>query len=67
MESLLLSKQQAAQMLGISLRSLEHLIAKQELQILRIGRRVLVSRTALVSFAGSQRPEDSRQEDRCDP
>jgi excisionase family DNA binding protein len=37
-------------MLGISERTLDRLIAEKELQVRRIGRRVLISKDALVSF-----------------
>ena len=48
---LLYNKKQAAQMLGISLRTLHTLIVLKELPAKRIGRRVLLPHTALVSFA----------------
>jgi excisionase family DNA binding protein len=45
-----ISKQEAAQMLGVSLRTIDRLIALKELQVRRLGRRVLVPRTALESL-----------------
>jgi len=51
METLLLSKQDAARMLGVSIRSLEHLVSRQEIPTRRIGRRVLIARSAIESFA----------------
>jgi len=48
---LLFSKKDSAQILGISLRKLEYLIAQQQLPIKRIGRRVLISLRALEEFA----------------
>ena len=48
---LLCSKKEAAQALSISLRSLEYLIARQELATRRIGKRVLVPLSALNQFA----------------
>jgi excisionase family DNA binding protein len=54
MDTLLLSKPEAARMLGVSIRSLEHLIARHEIPTRKIGRRVLIARTALESFAKAQ-------------
>jgi excisionase family DNA binding protein len=51
MDTLLLSKQEVARMLGISIRSLEHLISRQEISTRKIGRRVLIARSAVESFA----------------
>jgi len=45
-----LSKQEAAHMLGVSLRTIDRLIALKELQVRRLGRRVLIPRTALERF-----------------
>ena len=56
MDTLLLSKQEAAHLLGISLRSLELLIWRKELPIRRIGRRVLITRAAVELFASEQNP-----------
>ena len=50
-DSLLVSRQTAAQMINVSLRTLENLIAMKQLPIQRIGRRVVVSRKALEEFA----------------
>ena len=47
---LLVSKKEAAQALSISIRSLEYLIARRELQTRRIGKRVLVLASALHKF-----------------
>jgi excisionase family DNA binding protein len=43
---LAMTKQEAAQMLGVSLRTIDRLIALKELQVRRLGRRVLVPRSA---------------------
>jgi excisionase family DNA binding protein len=51
MDTLLLSKNEAARLLGLSLRSLEHLISRQEIPTRKIGRRVLIMRSAVESFA----------------
>lgn len=47
---LLHSKKQAAQMLNVSLRTIDNLIAFKELPVRRIGRRVLVPHGALLNF-----------------
>jgi excisionase family DNA binding protein len=48
---LLHSKTEAAHMLNVSLRTIDNLIAFKELPVRRIRRRVLIPRSALVSFA----------------
>jgi excisionase family DNA binding protein len=58
MDTLLLSKQEAARMLGVSIRSLEHLISRQEIATRRIGRRVLIARSTVESFAKNQNPDN---------
>lgn len=50
-EQILLSKRQAAQVLSISIRTLDKLILSKELPIHKIGRRVLISRSSLERFA----------------
>ena len=47
----LLSKREAADALGVSLRMLDYLIARKELSVTRIGRRVLVLRKTVEEFA----------------
>jgi len=54
MDTLLLSKHEAARLLGLSIRSLEHLISRKEIPTRRIGRRVLIARAAVESFASAQ-------------
>jgi excisionase family DNA binding protein len=44
---ILLSKRDAAEALSVSLRTIDYLIASKQLAVTRIGKRVLVSRTAL--------------------
>jgi excisionase family DNA binding protein len=51
MDTLLLSKHEAARLLGLSIRSLEQLISRKEIPTRRIGRRVLITRSAVESFA----------------
>jgi excisionase family DNA binding protein len=48
---LLYSKKQAAELLSVSLRTLDRLIATKRLVVRRIGKRVLVSREALEELA----------------
>ena len=50
-EKLLYTKREAAQLLSISVRSLDYLIFNGQLAARRIGRRVLVPRDALEQFA----------------
>ena len=50
-ESLLVSKREAAALLGVSIRTLENLIAVRELPVRRVGRRCLLERQALEKFA----------------
>jgi excisionase family DNA binding protein len=59
MDMLLLSKHEAAQMLGVSLRTLEYLISRGEITTRRIGRRVLISRSALEVFVSQIFPPSS--------
>ncbi len=56
-EKFLLSRQEAAQTLSISLRALDYLIANGILPIRRIGTRVLVPLAALRQFARSDHPQ----------
>ena len=51
-----ITKQEAAQMLGVSLRTIDRLIALKELQVRRLGRRVLIPRTALESLMNKDHP-----------
>ena len=50
---LLHSKVEAAQMLNVSLRTVDNLIAFKELPVRRIRRRVLIPRSALLNFIKS--------------
>ncbi len=51
MDKILVSKKEAAALLGISLRTVENLIARKELESRRIGRRRLVPRVSLEKLA----------------
>ncbi len=50
-DRLLISKREAAAMLGLSMRTLNTLIAMQELPVRRVGRRCLIERRSLEQFA----------------
>ena len=47
---LMYGKVEAAEMLSVSVRTLEHLIANKELTARRTGKRVLISHQSLVQF-----------------
>jgi excisionase family DNA binding protein len=51
MEQLLVSRREAAVSLGVSLRTLDYLVARGELRARTIGRRRLISRVDLEKFA----------------
>lgn len=53
---LLHTKQQAAFLLGVSLRTIDNLIAGKELLSRKIGRRVLIPYTALLAFTRLDHP-----------
>ena len=50
-EKFLYSRKEAAHSLGISVRSLDYLIAAKQLDTRRIGKKVLITRASLVAFA----------------
>jgi excisionase family DNA binding protein len=52
LEPLLVSKKEAAALLGISLRQVDYVIAQGKLRTRRIGRRVLLPFRAVRQFAG---------------
>lgn len=55
-EALALSKLEAARVLGVSLRTVDRLIALKQLPVRRLGRRVLIPRTSLQSLLRADRP-----------
>jgi excisionase family DNA binding protein len=55
-ESVAVSKADAAQMLGVSLRTVDRLIALKELPVRRLGRRVLIPRNGLHNLLRSDHP-----------
>jgi excisionase family DNA binding protein len=50
-EAILVAKSDAAELLGVSLRTVDYLISRGELAAKRIGRRVLIPRAELERFA----------------
>lgn len=56
-ERLLYPRKDAAFALGISVRSLDYLIADKKLETRRLGKKVLIPRGALVRFAGANHCE----------
>jgi hypothetical protein len=53
---LLVSRREAARLLGISLRSLDGLISNRQLEVRRIGRRVMIETRILNRFARRDHP-----------
>jgi excisionase family DNA binding protein len=56
-EKLLIGRQEAAAVLSISQRALDYLVANKQLQVRRIGSRVLIPRSELLRFARVDHPE----------
>ena len=52
-EKFLYSRKEAAHALGISVRSLDYLIAGKQLDTRRIGKKVLITRASLAAFASA--------------
>ena len=57
-QPLLLSRERAAEMAGISLRTLDNLIRDGEVQVRRIKGRCLIPRPQFVEFCTGQRSEE---------
>jgi len=49
-QPLLISKKEAAHLLGVCLRTVDYLVAAKELSAIRVGKRVLVKYASLVAF-----------------
>ena len=62
-EKFLFSRKEAAYSLGISVRSLDYLIAGKQLDTRRIGKKVLVTRGSLAAFASANHYEITRRSD----
>jgi excisionase family DNA binding protein len=56
-EKLLVGREEAAQMLSISERALDYLVAHKQLSVRRIGSRVLIPTAELRRFTRSDHPE----------
>jgi excisionase family DNA binding protein len=54
--SIAMTKQEAAQILRVSLRTIDRLIALRELRVRRLGRRVLIPRSSLDSLMLKDHP-----------
>jgi excisionase family DNA binding protein len=54
MEAMLLSREDAAAVLGLGRRTIDGLIARGELRIRRVGRRVLIPRKEVERFAAAR-------------
>jgi excisionase family DNA binding protein len=54
---LLVGRQEAAELLSISQRALDYLVANKQLQVRRIGTRVLIPRSELYRFVRGDHPE----------
>jgi excisionase family DNA binding protein len=59
MDSLLLSTNQAAQVLNLSLRTIENLLRKGELARRKVGRRTMIPRVSLEEFAAKKDATES--------
>lgn len=55
-EPVAVSKAEAAEMLGVSMRTVDRLIALKELPVRRLGRRVLIPRNGLHNLMRSDHP-----------
>jgi excisionase family DNA binding protein len=55
-DPILVGRREAARMLSISQRSLDYLVAKRQLNVRRIGTRVLISMTELKRYARADHP-----------
>ena len=62
MEPILVSRLDAATLLGLSIRTIDNLLAKGQLATRKVGRRTLILRAALERFARS--PETAKGTER---
>jgi excisionase family DNA binding protein len=62
-EPLLVSKREAAALLGICVRSVDNYIASKQLPCRRLGKRVLIPYTVLVAFARRDHVSAAAQSD----
>jgi excisionase family DNA binding protein len=59
-DRLLYPRKDAAYQLGVSVRTLDYLVARKELETRRIGKKVLITRRSLVRFANANHYEAVR-------
>ena len=64
-QQLLFSKKQAAQLLAISVRTLDYMIASKEITVRRIGRRILIPLRSLQEFARRDHPTRAAGDEVC--
>jgi excisionase family DNA binding protein len=62
---LLYSRREAAQLLSLSLRTIDHLISEHKLQIRKTGKRVLVLADSLAKYAGAAGEKQSDRKNGC--
>jgi excisionase family DNA binding protein len=55
-EKLLFTRAEAAALLSISLRTLDHLHARKEIRVRRVGRKILIPRAELERFTRNDHP-----------
>ncbi|HEY0701167.1 MAG TPA: helix-turn-helix domain-containing protein [Candidatus Acidoferrales bacterium] len=60
-DKILFSRDEAAGMLSISVRSVDYLLARGELRAVRKGRRLLIPRTELERWAKKDNPQPIRR------
>ena len=61
-EAMALSKNEVAQILGVSLRTVDRLIALKQLPVRRFGRRVLIQRSVLQNLLRRDHPTQPTRE-----
>jgi hypothetical protein len=62
-EKFLYNRREAALSLGVSIRSVDYIISRRDLETRRIGKKVLVTRESLRRFAGANHPKPIRPAD----
>jgi hypothetical protein len=62
-EKFLYNHKEAALSLGVSIRSVDYIISRRDLDTRRVGKKVLVTRESLRRFAGSNHPKPIRPAD----
>ena len=62
-EKFLYNRREAALSLGVSIRSVDYIISRRDLETRRVGKKVLVTRESLRRFAGADHPKPIRPTD----